>query len=252
MFYRILMNHIGWQTVRISKQKYICTFAGLLESNGGGWRPGGESEKRWEQKTEGEVCSSTATSHILYQIKMRSKRDAGVKGKHGVMYINLDGGGGEIQSKWLEIQQTEPPSAFSLIWSKHLKQQWSCLLFRRGAVSFHSGFKRSVSLPDGFPFHGSLHFQVNNLIWCSFYWFPFLYGVKQQREQFYQTKPVAHLQHRCQHCQQPEQQQQQPEWQQLELCEPAEQQPQHEPEHHQPVEYWPPTTGTGEKKKIRH
>ena len=38
-----------------------------------------------------------AIGRLLFQIKMRSKRDANVKGKQGVMYINLDGGGGEIQ-----------------------------------------------------------------------------------------------------------------------------------------------------------
>ena len=34
--------------------------------------------------------------NFFFQIKMRSKRDATkIKGKQGVMYINLDGGGGE-------------------------------------------------------------------------------------------------------------------------------------------------------------
>ena len=30
---------------------------------------------------------------------MRAKRNSGVKGKQGVMYINLDGGGGSTYSK---------------------------------------------------------------------------------------------------------------------------------------------------------
>ena len=123
-------------------------------------------------------------------------------------------------------------------------------------MSIHSGFKRSVSLTDGFPLHGSLHFQVDNQVTgespSGFLFVGFLSHMESKNSSFYQTKPVAHLQHRCQHCQQPEQQQQQPERQQLELCEPAEQQPQHEPEHHQPVEHRPPTPGTREKKKIRH
>jgi len=58
----------------------------------------------WEQvyfsereEDEGLVERVRKEEREKLRIKMRSKRDAGVKGKQGVMYINLDGGGGGEQ-----------------------------------------------------------------------------------------------------------------------------------------------------------
>ena len=66
------------------------------------------------------------------------------------MYINLDGGGGE---KMVGQQRWKP-----------LKQAASLPSFRRGAMSVDSGLERGLPLPDGFPVHGSLHFQVTDLM----------------------------------------------------------------------------------------
>ena len=102
--------------------------------------------KRGERKIEkGDFHLYQLLRHVfLYKIKMRSKRDATkVKGKQGVMYINLDGGGGERMVE--NLKEAVLPS------------------FRRRTMSVDGRFKRGVSLSDGFPLHGRLHFQVTKV-----------------------------------------------------------------------------------------
>ena len=77
---------------------------GVLEPKRGGRGPGGESAERGEGETEnGDFFLHQFLAHFSLQIKTRSKRGAAtVKGKQGVMYINLDGGGGEERVETFE------------------------------------------------------------------------------------------------------------------------------------------------------
>ena len=48
-----------------------------------------------EEREKLKVIFLISVMRLSFQSRVRSRRNAGLKGKQGVMYINLDGGGGE-------------------------------------------------------------------------------------------------------------------------------------------------------------
>ena len=48
-----------------------------------------------EEREKMKVIFFISVVRLSFQSRVRSRRNAGLKGKQGVMYINLDGGGGE-------------------------------------------------------------------------------------------------------------------------------------------------------------
>ena len=93
------MNHTTWQQVRLSKQVHHVYLSQREEDEGLVERVQREEREKLRMVT----FLASLLAYFSLQIKTRSKRDAAtVKGKQGVMYINLDGGGGEERVETFE------------------------------------------------------------------------------------------------------------------------------------------------------
>ena len=93
------MNHTTWQQVRPSKQVHQVYLSQREEDEGLVERVQREEREKLRMVT----FLASLLAYFSLQIKTRSKRDAAtVKGKQGVMYINLDGGGGEERVETFE------------------------------------------------------------------------------------------------------------------------------------------------------